>query len=236
MSRKRSISAILSVTFAPPSTTVSGRSGSSISASSVVTSRSSSGPAADGQALGHADGRGVGAVHGAERVEHERVGEVGEVAARAAGSFFVSPGSQRVFSSTSTSPRSQPRRRRGEPPAPRPPAPGARVAPSSSPSRFDTGAIDVRRVVALRPAEVRAHHDLRTALAQLLDRGQSGADARVVGHLAALERHVQVRAHEHRRPAPRPGPQDVFLRSSSEPRQARRFYRTRCARSTTRFE
>ena len=40
--------AILSVTFAPPSTTTSGRSGVSMIARSVVTSRSSSSPATAG--------------------------------------------------------------------------------------------------------------------------------------------------------------------------------------------
>jgi hypothetical protein len=48
-SRKRSISATLSDTFAPPSTTTSGRSGDSTMPRSVVTSRSSSSPAADGR-------------------------------------------------------------------------------------------------------------------------------------------------------------------------------------------
>ena len=48
MSRKRSISAILSVTLAPPSTTTSGRSGASTIPRSVVTSRSSSSPARPG--------------------------------------------------------------------------------------------------------------------------------------------------------------------------------------------
>ena len=49
MSRKRSISATLSVTLAPPSTTTSGRSGASTMPRSVATSRSSSRPAADGR-------------------------------------------------------------------------------------------------------------------------------------------------------------------------------------------
>ena len=49
VSRKRSISAILSVTFAPPSTTTSGRSGASTIERSVTTSRSSSRPATAGR-------------------------------------------------------------------------------------------------------------------------------------------------------------------------------------------
>ena len=49
MSRKRSISAILSVTFAPPSTTTSGRSGASTIERSVTTSFSSSRPATAGR-------------------------------------------------------------------------------------------------------------------------------------------------------------------------------------------
>ena len=49
VSRKVSISATLSVTFAPPSTTTSGRSGASTIERSVVTSRSSSRPATAGR-------------------------------------------------------------------------------------------------------------------------------------------------------------------------------------------
>ena len=50
----------------------------------------------------------------------------------------------------------------------------------------------------LRPAEVRADRDLlRVVLEQVLERRQRGADARVVGDAAVLERHVQVAAHEH---------------------------------------
>ena len=49
VSRKRSISATLSVTLAPPSTTTSGRSGASTIERSVTTSRSSSSPATAGR-------------------------------------------------------------------------------------------------------------------------------------------------------------------------------------------
>jgi hypothetical protein len=45
------MSATLSETFAPPSTTTSGRSGDSTMPRRVVTSRSSSSPAADGRCL-----------------------------------------------------------------------------------------------------------------------------------------------------------------------------------------
>ena len=55
------------------------------------------------------------------------------------------------------------------------------------------------RVLALRPAEVRADADPgRAALEQQLERRQRGADPRVVGDLAVLERDVQVGSDEHR--------------------------------------
>ena len=53
-----------------------------------------------------------------------------------------------------------------------------------------------RHDLALRAAEVRGEHQPRPAPAQLLDRRQSRADARVVGHLAVLQRNVEVDPHE----------------------------------------
>jgi hypothetical protein len=53
-------------------------------------------------------------------------------------------------------------------------------------------------IFRLRAAEMRADAHLGgAALEQQLERGQGGADARVVGDPAVLERHVQVGAHEH---------------------------------------
>ena len=50
-----------------------------------------------------------------------------------------------------------------------------------------------RRILALRPAEVRAEHDLRgAALEQQPDRGERRPDARVVGDPRVLERDVEV--------------------------------------------
>ena len=54
-----------------------------------------------------------------------------------------------------------------------------------------------RRVLALRAAEMRADADRRgPALEQQLERRQRGANARVVGDGAVLERNVQVGANE----------------------------------------
>ena len=77
---------------------------------------------------------------------------------------------------------------------------GTRSSGRSSRSRAATGRHRVLRAVllGLRPAEVRADADLRrAALEQELERRQRGADARVVGDAAALERHVEVGADEH---------------------------------------
>ena len=90
------------------------------------------------------------------------------------GSFFVSPGSKRVFSSTSN----------------------ALVREELAQPRGDRRHRE-RRVRALRPAEVRADGDLGgAALEEELERRQRGADARVVGDPPVLERDVQVGAHE----------------------------------------
>ena len=52
------------------------------------------------------------------------------------------------------------------------------------------------RLAVLRPAEVRDEQQPRAALAQLLDRRQRGADPRVVGHRAVRQRDVEVDADE----------------------------------------
>ena len=66
-SRKRSMTPILPLTFAPPSTTTKGRSGRTRRLRKV-TSRSSRKPRDGRQRLRDADGRGVGAVDGAEGI------------------------------------------------------------------------------------------------------------------------------------------------------------------------
>ena len=81
MSRKRSIRAILSVTFAPPSTTTSGRRGSSTTLREgldlALQQRSGDRRAEE---LGHAGRRGVRAMGSAEGVVHVGVAELGQVA------------------------------------------------------------------------------------------------------------------------------------------------------------
>ena len=73
-----------------------------------------------------------------------------------------------------------------------------------------------RRILALRPAEVRADADAgRAPLEQQLERRQRRADARVVGDLPVLERDVQVGADEDglaaRRPRREPSAAASFL-------------------------
>ena len=81
--------------------------------------------------------------------------------------------------------------------------------------------------LALRASEVRDEHQARAARAQLLDRRQGGANARVVGDLRrpslrVLERDVEVHAHEH------PPARDVEVVDAS--------HRIFWIRSTRRFE
>ena len=86
-----------------------------------------------------------------------------------------------------------------------------------------TGRHRERRVRPLRPAEVRADRDLlRVVLEQVLERRQRGADARVVGDAAVLERHVQVaraRARACRRRRPR-GPSAAYALNCGRQRRA----------------
>jgi len=79
----------------------------------------------------------------------------------------------------------------------------------------------VRR--ALGPPEVGDEHEPRARRAQLVERRRRGADARVVGDAAAVERDVEVDADE-----------DPQARDVAE--VVERSQRTRCARSATRLE
>ena len=173
ISRKRSSTPILSVTFAPPTIATSGRPGRPGCRVSVSTSRCSSRPAALGSSSAIAVGRGVRAVRGAERVVDVDVAERRE-RLRQLGVVLVSPGKKRTFSSMQ-----QPS---PSPTAPRASRPGGRRPPAARrggarPARARTR---VRR--ALGPAEVREQDELRGALlAQLVERRQRGADPRVVG-------------------------------------------------------
>ena len=74
-----------------------------------------------------------------------------------------------------------------------------------------------RGVLALGTAEVRADDDLRrVTFEQELERRQGRPDPRVVGHVPVLERHVQVRAHEHSLAG------DVGVANGAGPPQSRR--------------
>ena len=109
----------------------------------------------------------------------------------------------------------------------------------SSPSRARHRPQRGLRVAPLRPAQVRAEDQPRAALEQQLDRGQRRADARVVGDLAVLERHVEVDPGEHALALCRSrgrGRCACRIRSWSPPQATGAPARTRWARSTTRFE
>ena len=185
------------------------------------------------QVLGHADGRGVGAVHRAERVEHEPVREVGEVAREVRVVLRLARVPARVLEHEDLpgSSRAAPRRTSG------PTTSGAwnTRMPSSSPSRFETGASDVSGSCPFgRP---RCEHSTifapRARSSSIA--GQRRADARVVGHLAALERHVEVGAHEHRVARLHLQVAEGLLAEAAH-RQAPAADKSFCVRSTTRFE
>ena len=55
---------------------------------------------------------------------------------------------------------------------------------------------ELRRRLALRPAEVRGENHRRALVERVLNRRQRRGDARVVGDRAVLERHVEVDADE----------------------------------------
>ena len=138
--RKRSITPILSFTFAPPSTSRRGDFGSSRTAVSSVTSRSSRSPPYAGSR------RATPAVVACARWAAPKASSTYTSASRdnavaSSGSSSISPGSNRLFSSISTSPGPS---SSASASTSGPTTPGARrtSVPSSSPSRAATGFID----------------------------------------------------------------------------------------------
>ena len=115
ISRKRSMTPILSVTLAPPRTTTSGRVGVVEDRGQLAHLALEQQAGVGGQVVGDALGRGVGAVGGAEGVVDVDVGERRRAPRRARRRSLVSPGSKRVFSSSRTSPGLEPRRPRPRP-------------------------------------------------------------------------------------------------------------------------
>ena len=198
-SRKRSISATLSDTLAPPSTTTSGRSGDSTIRRSVTTSRSSSSPAAAGRCWA------TPAVLACARCAAPNASftytSASPASSRASSaSLSVSPGSQRVFSSTSTEPSSS-SAALAFASGPITSAACCTGASINSASRADAGAQRGRGVRPLGAAEMGAQDQPDALIQQQLERGNGRADASVVGHPPVLQRHVEVHAHQHALPA-----------------------------------
>ena len=196
VSRNLSIRAILSDTFAPPSTTTSGRSGR-------LDDRAQRGHLAlqqqpghrRPQVLGHPGGRRVRPVRGAERVVHVGVGERRQLA----GQLGIVLG----LASLPAGVLEHEHAARAEllDPAPYLRADHLRRLEHRG---VDQLAEPVRhrpqrglRIAALGPPQVRAQDQPHPALEQQLDRGQRRAYTRVVGYPAALERHVEVHSGEH---------------------------------------
>ena len=175
------MTAILSATLAPPSTASRGRAGCSRISDRVFTSRFQQATGGRRQQVGDPLGAGVRAVGGAEGVVHVHVGErrqlagqLGVVALLARLEADVLEQHQLpVLESLGELADGLSRRRPGRASRARPGAPAGGPA---------TGAIEsAGSGLAAGPAEVRDEDQPRAAAAQLFDRGQRRADARVVG-------------------------------------------------------
>ena len=123
---------------------------------------------------------------------------------RSASSLLVSRGSKRMFSSSRTSPSVSPSARASASDRRRHP-PAARVGPAARRQRLRDGRERELRVgSALGPAQVRGDDDLGAGVGQRLQRRHRRDDAARVGDVAVVvERDVQVRAHQHAA-APKP--------------------------------
>ena len=150
--------------------------------------------------LGDVVDRRLLAVHHAEPVGHERVGQLGQLARRTrsaiSSSLLVSPGLNRTFSSTATCAVLEPRDGLGGALTHGVGGEGDRAAEQLAEPLGDRRQ-GVRRVrLALGPAEVGDHDDPGAGVGQRLDGRDAGADPAVVGDRAAVERHVQVGADQ----------------------------------------
>ena len=194
-SRKRSISAILSVTLAPPRTTTNGRSGASTIRLQRDDLALEQQPGRRREQLGHPGGGGVRAVGRAEGVVHVGVGQPGQLLGQVGVVLRLAALPARVLEHQDAA-RLQPLGA----------APDLRA---DHVGRLVDGSVDQLRqpvrgrlerglgVTALGPPQVGAQDQPRPALQQQLDRGHRGPDPAVVGHPAVVQRHVEVDAHEH---------------------------------------
>ena len=159
-------------------------------------------------------------MHGAERVVHVRVGELGQPARERRVVRFFGRIEPEVLQQDHLVGGELARRR---------------LRQARDRSFEELGETRARRCQAqivahltLRAAEVRREHQRGAALEQLAERGQRGADARVVGDDAVRQRDVEVHADED----PPPGDVPEVVEGSQRHRAAA----TRSTRSTSRFE
>ena len=188
---KCSSTANLSETFAPPRTAMKGARGSCRRRRErgLFALKKQTGVAR--QQIRDADSRGMGAMSGAERVVDEEIAEPGQAGGEI-GSLASSPDSKRVFSSRRTR-RDCSRGGRASASGPATAETVATGRPSSSLSRARNWADGIRGVrLPLRPPQMRREHDRRASVQQVLNRGQRGANAGVVGHFAFAQGHVEI--------------------------------------------
>jgi hypothetical protein len=136
-------------------------------------------------------------VEGAERIVHVRVDELGHLPGEPSVVLLLARVEAEVLQDRDVAGTEPPDRvhrlgigRRAEPrDDPR--------APELAPEGLDDGGHpELLLDGPLGPAEVGGDHHGRAAVEQLAERGQRGADPRVVAHACAVERDVQIRAEE----------------------------------------
>ena len=179
-----SMTPILSVTLAPPTMATSGRSGSArMPLQRLDLALQQAAGARLGDVARDALGRGVRAVGGAERVVDVDVGAARASRRASSGSFFVSPGSKRTFSSRSTSPGASSRDRAS---TSSPTTLGASVTGRRAARRGASATGCERQLRARGPSGGRGASRGRAARPRSRSssmRRQRRADARVVGDL-----------------------------------------------------
>ena len=177
----RSMTPILSATFAPPITTTNGCSGLLEDAVERLELGCQEQSGRARQEVRHTGRRRVGAVHGAERVAHEDVGQRRQLGRERRVVLLLARVEAQVLEQ-----------------AHRPllAVEGDRLAEELGQALGDGPQRQLGPHLALRPAEVRADDHLRAVLAQVPNRRERRPDARVVGDPVAVERDVQVRANE----------------------------------------
>ena len=185
----------LSETLAPPSTTTYGRPDRRAGRQSACYLGRKQRAGGRREQFGDADGRGVGTMSRAERIEHKHVREVRKAGCQLRRVLFLPCFEAGVLRAQQPCPKARSTASVANRSAGNPAQLHCwKATELAEPSRHRRHA--ERRVDALRPAEVAAHDNLSTSVPAALYGRQTGSDPKIVRDRTVIQRHVQVGAQQ----------------------------------------